>query len=106
MQGLLNVAKLRQFHSTNYQAAAASFGSPMVVPKELPTEKAEVTSPVCAYNEWDPLEEVIVGRVEGACMPPMTTEVKATISKKWWEFFQKIVENLSLQNILRRLLKK
>ena len=22
-------------------------------------------SPVCSHNEWDPLEEVIVGRVEG-----------------------------------------
>jgi hypothetical protein len=22
-------------------------------------------SPVCSYNEWDPLEEVIVGRLEG-----------------------------------------
>ena len=26
----------------------------------------ELKSPVCSYNEWDPLEEVIVGRVEGA----------------------------------------
>ena len=25
-------------------------------------------SPVCAHNEWDPLEEVIVGRVEGAML--------------------------------------
>ena len=25
----------------------------------------EPQSPVCSYNEWDPLEEVIVGRVEG-----------------------------------------
>ena len=25
----------------------------------------ELKSPVCSYNEWDPLEEVIVGRVEG-----------------------------------------
>lgn len=27
-------------------------------------------SPVCSYNEWDPLEEVIVGRLEGAAVPP------------------------------------
>ena len=27
--------------------------------------EAELKSPVCSYNEWDPLEEVIVGRVEG-----------------------------------------
>ena len=25
----------------------------------------QLQSPVCSYNEWDPLEEVIVGRVEG-----------------------------------------
>ena len=45
--------------------------------------------PVCAYNEWDPLEEVIVGTVAGAHMPPLTIEVKANTSEKWWEFFQK-----------------
>ena len=43
---------------------------------------------MCSYNEWDPLEEVIVGRVEGAHMPPMTIEVKNIISREWWDFFQ------------------
>lgn len=28
------------------------------------------TGPVCSYNEWDPLEEVIVGSVDGAYVPP------------------------------------
>lgn len=32
--------------------------------------------PVCAYNEWDLLEEVIVGRAENARVPPFTVEVK------------------------------
>lgn len=35
---------------------------------DLESEKPqtdELKSPVCSYNEWDPLEEVIVGRVEG-----------------------------------------
>lgn len=31
--------------------------------EKLPSE--ELKSQVCSYNEWDPLEEVIVGRVEG-----------------------------------------
>ncbi|XP_066264525.1 glycine amidinotransferase, mitochondrial-like [Branchiostoma lanceolatum] len=44
---------------------------------------------VCSYNEWDPLEEVIVGRVEGACVPPFTVEVKATTYEKSWSFFMK-----------------
>lgn len=37
-------------------------------------------SPVWAWNEWDPLEEVIVGRVEGASIPPFTVEVKVGVS--------------------------
>ena len=31
-----------------------------------------------AYNEWDPLEEIIVGRPENAHVPPLTAEVAAT----------------------------
>ena len=77
---------MKQFHSISYQAASASLGAPFVQPKELPAEKV---SPVCAYNEWDPLEEVIVGRVEGAHMPPLTIEVKANTNREWWDFFQK-----------------
>ena len=37
---------------------------------------ANPNSPVWAWNEWDPLEEVIVGRVEGSTVPPFTVEVK------------------------------
>ena len=36
------------------------------VADDLDSDKQqELKSPVCSYNEWDPLEEVIVGRVEG-----------------------------------------
>ena len=42
---------------------------------------------VCSYNDWDPLEEVIVGRAEGAHVPSLTTEVRAVIGSKWWDFF-------------------
>jgi amino acid adenylation domain-containing protein len=31
------------------------------------------SSPVCSYNEWDPLEEVIVGIVDGAMVPSWHT---------------------------------
>lgn len=31
------------------------------------------TCPVRSFNEWDPLEEVIVGSLEGAVMPPATS---------------------------------
>ena len=45
------------------------------------------TCPVSSYNEWDPLKEVIVGRVEGACVPKFTIEVKANSYEKNWPFF-------------------
>lgn len=51
--------------------------------RELPSE-----SPVCSYNEWDPLEEVIVGRAEYACVPKMTIEVKANTYEKHWDFYE------------------
>ena len=46
------------------------------------------TSPVCSHNEWDPLEEVIVGRAIGMCIPPLDIEVKACMPEKSWTFFQ------------------
>jgi len=37
------------------------------------------SSPVCSYNEWDPLEEVIVGIVDGAMVPSWHTIHRATV---------------------------
>lgn len=51
--------------------------------------EAEKECPVCSYNEWDPLEEVIVGRPEGACVPDFTVEVKANTYEKYWPFYHK-----------------
>jgi len=31
--------------------------------------------PVNSWNEWDPLEEVIVGRLDGAVVPPFHVSV-------------------------------
>lgn len=39
---------------------------------------ANPNSPVWSWNEWDPLEEVIVGRVEAATVPDFTIEVKVS----------------------------
>ncbi len=36
------------------------------------SETATTISPVCSWNEWDPLEEVIVGTAWGAHMPGMS----------------------------------
>ncbi len=37
------------------------------------------TCPVNSYNEWDPLEEIIVGRLEGAIIPPYHVTVTYNI---------------------------
>jgi glycine amidinotransferase len=39
------------------------------------------TSPVNSHNEWDPLEEVIVGRLEGATIPSDHPVVRCNIPK-------------------------
>lgn len=49
---------------------------------------AENRSPVLAYNEWDPLEEVIVGVIDGACVPDWHVSVAATIPEEQWQFFR------------------
>ncbi len=38
--------------------------------KEATNHFQKNTCPVNSYNEWDPLEEIIVGRLEGAIIPP------------------------------------
>ena len=61
----------------------------MEAPPPPPVERTQLISPVSSYNEWDPLEEVIVGRVEGAHVPPFTIEVKANTYEKYWDFYSK-----------------
>jgi len=54
------------------------------------TSNAQATvSKVCSHNEWDPLEEVIVGRAENACVPELTSEVKANCNVSTVPFFKK-----------------
>jgi len=49
--------------------------------------KTDVT--VSSYNEWDPLEEVIVGLIEGAVIPSWHISLQATMPEDQWPFFQK-----------------
>ena len=45
--------------------------------------------PVWACNEWDPLEEVIVGTAINAAVPAETRAMtEATMPEKYWTFFQ------------------
>lgn len=39
-------------------------------------------SVVNVHNEWDPLEETIVGTVEGAMIPPWDVIMEATLHKR------------------------
>ncbi|MEG4169317.1 MAG: NarL family transcriptional regulator [Microcoleus sp.] len=56
-------------------------------PKSLTSTK---TLPIVnSYNEWDTLQEIIVGRVEGACVPQFDVPLKASSNPKNWWFFQK-----------------
>jgi glycine amidinotransferase len=60
----------------------------------LPPEAVKVTGardvgcPVSSHNEWDLLEEVIVGSVEGAFFPPWHVSVKSAIPQDQWEIFR------------------
>ena len=50
---------------------------------------ASPSSPVHVYNEWDPLEEVVVGIVEDAMVPPWDVIMPAVVhDKTLWEFFK------------------
>ena len=80
-----DLAFIRGCQSTAYHAVT----KPSNNYEKLPKEETEIVSPVCSHNEWDPLEEIIVGRIEGAHVPPFTIEVKANTYEKWWEFYQK-----------------
>jgi hypothetical protein len=65
----------RTFQST--QAATASSRNSCAA-EDKATHPLPKDCPVSSYNEWDPLEEVIVGRAENACVPPFTVEVKVS----------------------------
>lgn len=65
----------RSLQST--QAAAASQNRSAAEDKAHSPKEC----PVCSYNEWDPLEEVIVGRAENARVPPFSVEVKVKRGK-------------------------
>lgn len=43
---------------------------------------------VSTFNEWDPLEEVIVGRVEESCIPEWHAILEATLPPKHYDFFK------------------
>jgi glycine amidinotransferase len=49
--------------------------------------QTEVSQAVSCHNEWDPLEEAIVGVVEGACVPVWNPALAATMPEEHRAFF-------------------
>ncbi len=48
----------------------------------------EATTPaVNSFNEWDPLEEVIVGVIDDACVPTWDVTLEATMPEGRKDFF-------------------
>lgn len=50
---------------------------------------ALVDSPVRSYNEWDPLEEVVVGIMDGATVPQWDLAVESTMPGRSEELFRR-----------------
>ncbi|XP_068169594.1 glycine amidinotransferase, mitochondrial-like isoform X2 [Antennarius striatus] len=88
-----------------FQSSSSTAGSQMQgkVVGDHVTETKEQDCPVCSYNEWDPLEEVIVGRAENSHVPPLTVEVKKYGGHSFPEDHLKkaVAEIEELCNILR-----
>lgn len=57
-----------------------------------PAYIANPESPVCSWNEWDPLEEMIVGIPDEATVPCLSAEVKVSIC--WLSFTRVATEVL------------
>jgi len=80
MKNLLSKKILQNIVVTGYRSLAQE-ASKATQTEELPV--------VHCHNEWDPLEEVIVGRPENAYVPEFTIEVKANCSPTVWPFYKK-----------------
>lgn len=55
---------------------------------ENPSQKIDPTCIVNSHTEWDPLEEVIVGRVDDATIPEWHVSGKAVWPAKHWDMYK------------------
>ncbi|MEC4983805.1 MAG: NarL family transcriptional regulator [Oscillatoria sp. PMC 1068.18] len=51
-------------------------------------QKEDHTAIVNSHNDWDSLQEVIVGRVQGASVPQLEANIKVDSPPQYWDFFQ------------------
>ncbi len=56
-------------------------------PQETSVSAAQ-PCPVWSCNEWDPLEEVIVGVADGACVPPWDVSIASAVPERHHAFFK------------------
>ena len=52
------------------------------------TAETLTAAAVSAHNEWDPLEEAIVGTIDGAAIPPLHVSLEATMPPESWPLFR------------------
>lgn len=72
--------------------------SPEISTAEAITEKVIVSS----HNEWDVLEEVIVGTIEGASIPFYDCVVKAGVPEQHALFFKNFAGSFFPENIIKK----
>lgn len=53
-----------------------------ILQQEKPIQSGSSDCPVLSFNEWDPLEEVIVGTLGGACVPQWDVALEATMPEE------------------------
>lgn len=58
------------------------------IPKNSSSFSIETHPVVNSYNEWDKLQEVIVGRVEGSAVPHLEAGIKVDTPPQYFSFFQ------------------
>src|SRR5688572_22368486 len=54
----------------------------------IPNDVSTSPIPVSSYNEWDPLEEVIVGSLDGATLPRWHVALKGGVPAALWPVLQ------------------
>lgn len=55
---------------------------------EGPAAKVDPSCVINSHTEWDPLEEVIVGRIDGATIPEWHVAGKAVWPAKHWDMYK------------------
>jgi len=87
---LNRVLRNQALRGSNFLRRISSTSSPKrALPSIDPGIEESPSLPVVnAHNEWDPLEEVIVGRAENSVVPNFTTEVKANTYEYHWDFYK------------------